>query len=128
MDDAAENLDPIDGFPERFRETMKARGLNGVALAQRSGVDTGRISRIVNGKRLDKITALVVVRLARALDVSTDFLLTGKGFPPTASVDVLSEDTASARSLAREIARELIQQGHAPKLSLNEISGSDDDE
>lgn len=107
---------------------MKARGLNGVTLAQRSGVDTGRISRIVNNKRLEKITALVVVKLARALDVSTDFLLTGKGFPPSTSVEILSEDTAAARSLAREIARELIQQGHAPQLLLHESSGADNDE
>lgn len=65
-------------FGGRLRETRKARGLRGVQLAAKSGVDGTTISRYERGERLspeaDKVT-----KLAKALEVNERWLLTGEG-------------------------------------------------
>lgn len=65
-------------FGSRLRETRKARGLRGVQLAAKSGVDGTTISRYERGERLspeaDKVT-----KLAKALEVNERWLLTGEG-------------------------------------------------
>lgn len=65
-------------FGGRLRDTRKARGLRGVQLAAKSGVDGTTISRYERGERLspeaDKVT-----KLAKALEVNERWLLTGEG-------------------------------------------------
>jgi transcriptional regulator with XRE-family HTH domain len=65
-------------FGARLRETRKARGLKGIQLAERSGVDGSTISRYEKGERLAP-EADKVARLAKALGVNVPWLLTGDG-------------------------------------------------
>lgn len=66
------------GLGQRLRTLRERRGWNQTELAERSGVDSGRISRIESGKRMGRLSAAHVVRLALALEVSLDHLLTGE--------------------------------------------------
>lgn len=60
---------------ERIRKLRKERGWTLDQLAQKAGVTKGFLSRVENQKT--GIGAVVLFRIARALDVSTDRLLEG---------------------------------------------------
>ena len=66
-----------DSFGQRINDALTARGWSQKRLEIRSGVSQQHISQIVNGERKPGITT--VVKLARALDVSLDWLA---GLPP----------------------------------------------
>lgn len=59
---------------DRLPELMRERKITQIRLAQFLGVTPETLSRFVNGKT-DKISPDALVRMARLLDVSTDFLL-----------------------------------------------------
>jgi transcriptional regulator with XRE-family HTH domain len=58
---------------ERIREVRKERGWSQAELGEKVGTDSQHISRYENGRITPSVDALV--RLAAALDVSTDYLL-----------------------------------------------------
>ncbi len=62
-------------FPNFLREAMETQGLNQQELSVRSTIDQGSISRYLRGKASPK--AAEIIKLAAALKVSIDWLLTG---------------------------------------------------
>lgn len=56
---------------------MLARGWKQQDLADASGLSQGHLSEVINGKR--RLQFVLMIRLARALDVSLDWLA---GLPP----------------------------------------------
>jgi transcriptional regulator with XRE-family HTH domain len=63
-------------FPERLRQLRRERDWSQGQLANRAEIDTQRISKYERG--ISSPPLEVLVRIARALDVSLDYLLTGK--------------------------------------------------
>lgn len=66
---------PIGGTQmNRIKDVRKARGMTQVELAERSGMSQAGLSRIEGGVDLS-MTADTLVKIARALEVSSDYLL-----------------------------------------------------
>lgn len=82
-----------EGFPERLRVLRKQRDLSQGGLAKLVGVHYNHIGRYERGE--SRPTAETLVRLAAALDVSTDYLMGGS-----------SEEAAKARFEDRELLRQ----------------------
>jgi hypothetical protein len=63
---------------------MEARGYNQYELSSRTdgAVDQSRISYLLAGKKMSRLSAIVVVRLARALKLPVAWLLVGEGADP----------------------------------------------
>ncbi len=60
-------------FQKRLREALKVRGMNQQELAEQAGLKVAAINHFACGRR--KPSAENLVRLADAIEVSTDFLL-----------------------------------------------------
>jgi transcriptional regulator with XRE-family HTH domain len=60
-------------FSDRLREVRQRRGLTATALSQRAGLHITAISLLEGDKRLPGFETMVA--LAKALNVSADFLL-----------------------------------------------------
>ena len=65
-------------FPQRLRELRQRRNWSQGQLAKKAGIDTQRISKYERGLASPPLEALVGI--ARVLEVSVDYLLTGKGY------------------------------------------------
>jgi transcriptional regulator with XRE-family HTH domain len=65
-------------MPDRLNEAFEARGLSGYAVAQKSGVSQGTISRLRAGKR-GTPSGQTLYKLALALGISLDWLCAGVG-------------------------------------------------
>ena len=65
--------EPTDIFSARLREAREARGLNQRELAERLGLPPSSIAHFEGGRRGPSVENLI--RLARALGVTADFLL-----------------------------------------------------
>ena len=65
---------------ERIAALRRARGMSQAALAQQLGISASAMGMYEQGRREPSIQT--VVALSRTLDVSTDFLLTGRSAPP----------------------------------------------
>lgn len=68
------HFDPLE-FGKRLQRTRKAHGITQEELAERISVDRNHITRMERGIRVCSIDLLV--EIAFALDVSTDYLLLG---------------------------------------------------
>lgn len=68
------HFDPLK-FGKRLQHMRKALGITQEELAERLSVDRNHITRMERGIRVCSVDLLV--ELAKALDVSTDFLLVG---------------------------------------------------
>lgn len=76
-----EEVEPeLVGLPERLRLAREAEGLGARELDRASGLGTGAVTRLSKGDRLSGVTAAKIIRLARALNVRPEWLLTGN--PP----------------------------------------------
>lgn len=69
----SKNSLPPDIFQERLRTARRMRGMEQAQLAAKAGLPAASISHFEKGNRKPSFDNLR--RLARALDVSTDFLL-----------------------------------------------------
>lgn len=69
----SENMPQPDIFQERLRAARRMRGMEQAQLAAAAGLPAASISHFEKGNRKPSFDNLR--RLARALDVSTDFLL-----------------------------------------------------
>lgn len=60
---------------ERIKEQMAEKKINQKELAEMTGLTEASVSKYVNGKREPRID--VILKLAKAFNVSTDYLLQG---------------------------------------------------
>ncbi len=71
----------LRAMPDRINKILarlKAeQGLSLSAVARRGGLDRSQLSETANGNKLDGITAAVVLRIAKGLQVDVGWLLTG---------------------------------------------------
>ena len=58
---------------EKVKELMKVKGINQKQLSMRSGIAESSISRYLSGDRVPRMD--VIVNVAKALDVSTEYFL-----------------------------------------------------
>ena len=65
---------------ERIAALRRGRGLSQAELARNLGISASTMGMYEQGRREPSVQT--VVALARELEVSTDFLLTGKSAPP----------------------------------------------
>ena len=85
---------------ERIQELLKERGITQAQLAARIGSTESAVSRFISGKT-DKINAEHIIRIAKAFNVSTDFLLGVVNIPDRKNYDVeeLGLSVQAARNL-----------------------------
>ena len=85
---------------ERIQELLKERGITQAQLAARIGSTESAVSRFISGKT-DKISAEHIIRIAKAFNVSTDFLLGVVNIPDRKNYDVeeLGLSVQAARNL-----------------------------
>lgn len=69
-------LDITTRFPEQLRRLRRNRDWSQGQLAHKVGIDTQRISKYERG--LSSPSLDILVQIARVLEVSLDYLLTGK--------------------------------------------------
>ncbi|AQR60924.1 hypothetical protein BZG35_04095 [Brevundimonas sp. LM2] len=90
----------MQGWEERFAQALEARAVHkSYALAVELGVDESAISRWRRGRSISLDNA---VNLSRALDVSLDWLLTGRGH-----IDGHRDDDTPVSRGIRELLSEL---------------------
>ena len=65
---------------ERIAALRRTRGMSQAELAGRLGISASAMGMYEQGRREPSVQ--IIIALARELDVSTDFLLTGKSAPP----------------------------------------------
>lgn len=68
----------VDGFISRLRLALELRGITPNALGVRAGMQPGHIAHVLSGRR-KSVNADTLLAIARALGVTTDWLLTGEG-------------------------------------------------
>ena len=61
---------------QRIKETRESLGLSQMELAGKAGLTQQQISTLESGKKF--LSAFGIVKLAKALGVTTDYLLTGE--------------------------------------------------
>lgn len=96
------NLD-YRAMGERVRQYRRTRGMKQEELAERVGVSCSFIGHIERGEK--KASAETIVSLCAVLDISTDYLLLGKGNDCDRQRCPLYEEFAAM--LARHGGREL---------------------
>jgi transcriptional regulator with XRE-family HTH domain len=80
--EASELQPELQGFARRLEYAVRTRreqrniSQNKVAVA--AGVDGGNLTKYLKGEKLERIAAVTVLRLAKALDVRPEWLLTGE--------------------------------------------------
>lgn len=101
----------MDGLPERLRENRKMRGLTQAQLAAEAGIAAASVSHFETGQRAPSLESLV--RLADALELSTDALL-GRAFDaPSVRVDPIflraSRSNLKTLGLVKKVTQALIE-------------------
>lgn len=80
---------------QRLHDTRKLADVPGADLGTWAGLSKGTVSMIESGNRADP-SGSTVEKLARALGVSTDYLLSGKGAAPSKKQVVAAVAAAKA--------------------------------
>lgn len=93
----------------RIQDLMKSRKVTQAELAAKIGCSESALSRFISGKT-DKLGNENIIRIARAFDVSTDFLLGEVDEPDRKNYDI------SELGLSVEAARNLYTQKVNPKI------------
>ena len=96
---------------QRIRKYRKACGISQEMLAEKVDISTTHLSHIETGNT--KLSLIVLVKLASALSVSTDDILSGEiGFSHSSSMDkmaeILDRCTPSEQKIICDIATSLI--------------------
>ena len=94
---------------DRIWDLLKERKVTQAELAARIGCSESSLSRFISGKT-DKLGDENIIRIARAFDVSTDFLLCEVDEPDRKNYDI------SELGLSVEAARNLYTQKVNPKI------------
>jgi transcriptional regulator with XRE-family HTH domain len=71
-------------FPEKLKKARIVKGLTQGQLARKIGADTQRVSKYERGVAAP--TTALLVKLAEALDVTTDYLIRGGATSPASSI------------------------------------------
>ncbi len=61
---------------QRIKQRRKAMNITGAQIKEKTGISTGNLSEIENGKSLPSATA--IIQLSRILECSTDYILLGE--------------------------------------------------
>jgi len=96
-------------FPRRLRRAREERGWSQADLAARAGLQQSALSHYENGARRPSFANLR--RLARSLEVSTDFLIghaSSPPAPPRSPEEALAEQIGRLRPSDRELLRGLV--------------------
>lgn len=101
----------MDGLPERLRENRKMRGLTQAELGAKAGIAAASVSHFETGQRAPSLESLV--RLADALELSTDALLGRGSDSPTVLVDPVflraSRSNSRTLDLVKKVTEALIE-------------------
>ena len=97
----SESSHPSEVFPARLKAARELRGLNQSEVATRTGLQASAVSHFVTGSRKPSFDNLR--RLAKALDVTTDYLI-GRvaDIGGTANADRLYRDIQNLQTNDRE--------------------------
>jgi transcriptional regulator with XRE-family HTH domain len=101
---------PSEVFAERLQKSREIRGLSQSSLAEKAGLPASSISHFEAGSRKPSFENLR--RIARALDVSTDFLLGRVDelvADSAAPADPLYRDLKNLTDQDRDLAREFME-------------------
>lgn len=103
------NLTPPSGvFPQRLKNARELRALDQAQLAARAGLPSSSISHFETGSRKPSFENLR--RLAKALEVTTDYLLGRVDDPEAvAQADPLYRDFQKLTAVDRDLARSFVQ-------------------
>ena len=94
---------------DRIQDLMKSRKVTQAELAAKIGCSESALSRFISGKT-DKLGDESIIRIARAFEVSTDFLLGEVDEPDRKNYDI------SELGLSVEVVRNLYTQKVNPKI------------
>jgi transcriptional regulator with XRE-family HTH domain len=111
------------GLSDRLRQAMTSKGISGQRLEREAGVSRGYVSRLLRGHRGASITADQLGALARALDVSPEWLQRGGAEGVGAMTTIHLEPSADDPCPARTAAAELALEGGAPPWAVARVLG-----
>ena len=107
---------------ERITDLRKARGWDQKTLAENSGLSESQISRIENGK-IGKLSHDILIKLAKAFHVSTDYILglTTVSVPKSYDISELGLSEGAVKGLVTgtvnvEILNRLMEHKNFPRL------------
>lgn len=103
-------------FAERLKHALDAKGLSGYALARSSSLTPSYISRLLREERPPNLSYATASAVARALGVSTDWLMSGEGVGPLEATAPASAPRTAAITIAR--------QGGVDGETLEEVAAS----
>jgi len=101
--EAQEQNTSNDIFSENLRQSLFSKGWTQAQLGDACGLTQGVVSNYLRGKREPSSGQLL--RISRALGVSMEHLLTGKGPAPLAPVE--SGNLKDAKETAKKLVRQL---------------------
>lgn len=78
----------METFSERLATLMANKGINQKALSALAGVGQGTISKYLNGQ---EPKSAELFRIATALDVTMDYLYSGRNKPPSGGANPRAE-------------------------------------
>jgi transcriptional regulator with XRE-family HTH domain len=99
-------LGPMSSLAERLQWVLDHRGLTAHALSKKAGLAGGHVGLIITGKAGKRTAGKTLEQIAKAANVSLQWLATGQGTPdaapqePAAPVPVLAADQAGPLELA----------------------------
>jgi transcriptional regulator with XRE-family HTH domain len=106
-------------FAERLRHALDVRGKSQHALARLLGITQGEVSRLCGGRRGAYVSYAKVVQIARALNVSAEWLGEGAGDPPT------ERDPLDERYPRRAEAARIARDGGIPTYAIDYVCRQD---
>ncbi len=103
----------------RIKNRRKALGLTQLDIKAATGISSGNISEIENGNRLPAASTLV--HLARTLECTIDWILTGDVSVPATPRDVFSDCEDSAERTLLQGFRQLSEEDREELLAIVQI-------
>lgn len=112
---------PDGKFCERLEGLLRSRGISAEDLARLSGLNATSVSRYRSGAR--EPTASGLLALAGALEVTMEWLLTGRNSLPRALADTTAERMLETAALGEAGGRAVLNEGPMPRGSYQEVTG-----
>jgi transcriptional regulator with XRE-family HTH domain len=102
----SESVSEKEEIARRIRALRRSRGLSLQQLADKSQISAGYLSEVERGR--SEVSGVKLARVAEHLGVSADYLLSGRGEPPSdGSVQIPSALSEAAKVLDLTYARTL---------------------
>lgn len=100
----------MESIGERIRRLRKSKGITQTEIQEKTGISSGNVSEIENGRYLP--SAIALMELSRILECSTDYILFGDSHPPKSTSNIsnseiylLDEQEAHLLNYYREISK-----------------------